>query len=175
MNYRALARPALINVIRTTLFRGNDAELKEMLLGMKQAGLTQNAVYECMLEVWDELNTADHDKELDRLANWLDVVRGHVTPESGKHDLRKTYPQSNARFREVQMTDQAKKRIFGLAISLSICCAAICLILRSDGARPKAAEYLERVGCKITYGVPPHVSSRVTHFFNIVLLAEVWS
>ena len=71
----------LRGLIRATLFRGSDAEFKEMLLSMKEAGLTQNKVYECTLAVWRELDTAEHDRERDRLANWLDVIAGHVTPD----------------------------------------------------------------------------------------------
>jgi hypothetical protein len=81
MNYLEMNDSEILELMRGRLFDGTDAEFKQMLVDMKAAGLSQTKVYQCMLMLWDELNVNSHDKALDRLANWISVVTGHVVED----------------------------------------------------------------------------------------------
>ncbi len=63
-----------VEKFRHILFHGTDSEFRTYLLGLNSAGLSNADAYRLLLLIWEQLDHVANEKELDRLANWLDEV-----------------------------------------------------------------------------------------------------
>ena len=78
----------MIQLIRRQLFEHDEGGFLRLLSSLKQSGVPQIQVYDCLVKLWGELNADEHDLELDRLSNWISLVMGRVAPEYRVWDER---------------------------------------------------------------------------------------
>ncbi len=71
----------VIEAVRAKLFAGDEEGFISLLISMKEAGISQRQVYDCLVELWDRLDVKENDAELDRLSNWITTVMGRVAPQ----------------------------------------------------------------------------------------------
>jgi hypothetical protein len=66
--------------LRRLVFMCDDSEMRQLLLGWKDSGVTQNEAEQRLLAIWRELDEKNQPAQVGFLENWIDVVIGHVGP-----------------------------------------------------------------------------------------------
>jgi hypothetical protein len=69
-----------ITAARKLVMARDDAGMKQLLQEWVNIGVSQETAHQDLVRIWEELSVERNDKELDFLANWIDVVVGHVGP-----------------------------------------------------------------------------------------------